>query len=159
MMTSRSTTGAVAGGRGRALLAALLVAIGLAAAGAWQSAAQAGEPAGAAKKAAGEPSFDLPPIAVQVSQAGREHTTTMVFKAALIFDETDEDRINDSLRIAKTLMPRIMDSVITGVQGHRFDSASKAEDVNRMILDRSVAVLQPYGVVVKTLRIERLGNR
>ena len=78
---------------------------------------------------------------------------------ALIFDETDEDRINDSLRIAKTLMPRIMDSVITGVQGHRFDSASKAEDVNRMILDRSVAVLQPYGVVVKTLRIERLGNR
>ena len=159
MMFSRSTTGAVAGGRCRALLPVLLVAIGLASAAAWHHAARAGGTTEAKGKVAGEPSFDLPPIVVQIPEAGDHHPKTVVFKVALIFDETDEDRINDSLRIAKALMPRIMDSVIAGVQEHHFDTATKDDDVNQLILDRSVAVLQPYGVLVKSLRIEQLGNR
>jgi hypothetical protein len=155
----RSTTGAVAGGRRTAALAVLMLASGLLFATAWHRSASAGALAKEAEKVAREPSFDLPPIVVQVSQSGRSHPRTMVFKAALIFDETDEERINDSQRIAKTLMPRIMDSVITGVRAHQFDDASQTEDVNQVIMDRSVAVLQPYGVVIKALRIEYLGNR
>jgi hypothetical protein len=158
MMFARMKRGAVARGIGR-VLPALLVSIVLSLAVAWHHSALAGEPTEAKGKVAGEPSFDLPPIVVQISQTGRPYPRAMVFKAALIFDETDEQRINDSQRIAKTLMPKIMDSVITGVQAHQFSAASNVDDVNQVILDRSVAVLQPYGVVIKTLRIEQLGIR
>ncbi len=158
MMPSFRTDTAAADCR-RALLSILLAVLGLAVALGWHHAALAGERTEAAGKAVGEPSFDLPPIVVQVSEAGRAQRKTMVFKAALVFDETDEDRINDSQRIVKTLMPKIMDSVITGVQGHRFEADPNFAEVNQVILDRSAAVLQPYGVVIKFLRIEHLGNR
>jgi hypothetical protein len=158
MMLSRSTTDTIAGGCGRMLLPVLLLAVGLASA-VWHHAAWAGETTEAKEKVAGEPSFGLPPIVVQIPEAGHHQPKMVVLKVALVFDETDEDRINDSLRIAKILMPRIMDSVIAGVQEHHFDSASKAEDVNELILDRSAAVLRPYGVLVKSLRIEQLGDR
>ncbi|MPY74529.1 MAG: hypothetical protein GEU87_09715 [Alphaproteobacteria bacterium] len=158
MMSFELPTGAAVSRGGRALLQILLIAAGIAFAMPCHHRASAGEPAKAASDAEVEPSFDLPPIIVQVSQNGRAHQKTMVFKAALVFDETDRERINDSMRMAKTLLPKIMDSVITGVQGHHFDAESKPEDVNKLILDRSVAVLQPYGVVVKYLRMESLGR-
>lgn len=156
MMFAELPTRAVVSRGGRALFPVLLVAASLVFAMPWHQRALAGELARAAGEADVEPSFDLPPIIVQVSQNGRPHQKTLVFKAALVFDETDPERINDSMRMAKTLLPKIMDSVITGVQGHHFDAGSKPEEVNRLILDRSVAVLKPYGVVVKYLRMESL---
>lgn len=159
MMPAIPATGTLARRRGSALLPALLIAFGLVLSPSWRHPAQAGEPTGAAHEAAGEPSFDLPPIAVQLSREASAAPRTVVVKAALVFDETDEDRINDSLRLAKTLLPKIMDSVITGVQGQQFAGDSGREAVNRVILERSIAVLQPYGVVVKKLRMDGFGGR
>lgn len=140
----------------RALLAALLLAAGLTVAmaphqPAWAS--NSGEPA--ADKAP-QPIFNLPPIMVQVPDNGGRELKTVLFKAALVFDEVDPERINDSERIAKSVLPKIMDSVITGMQRHHFTDKTTAADVSRLVLDQSNAVLKPYGVIIKKLKMEHL---
>ncbi len=144
---------------GRALLMALLVAAGLTVAMAPHQAAWAsssGEPAG---DKAPKPIFNLPPIMVQVPDNGGPALKIVVFKAALIFDEVDPERINDCERIAKSLLPKIMDSVITGIQRHHFTDKTTTADVTQVVLAQSKAVLNPYGVVIKKLKMENLAIR
>jgi hypothetical protein len=146
--------GAVSGAR--ALLAALLLAAGLTVAMASHQAAWASGSTGPSVDKAGEPIFGLPPIMVQVPDNGGPELKIVLFKAALVFDEVDPERINDSQRIAKTVLPKIMDSVITGMQRHHFTDKTTAADVSRLVLDRSNAVLKPYGVIIKKLKMEHL---
>jgi hypothetical protein len=159
MMRAPSSAGVLARRCGRSLFPALLLAGVLVQAPCWQESAWAGEAAGKATEEADlEPSFDLPPIVVQVPAHGTTTARTIVLRTALVFDETDRDRITDSQRLAKALLPKIMDSVITGVQGHRVKDWSNTSDVNQVILDRAAAVLGPYGVLIKTLRVELFGS-
>jgi hypothetical protein len=157
MILAERRTGAGAIARGRMLAAVALFAAGLALVAAWPQQARAANNAGQSTvNETGEPIFGLPPIVVQIPGRGRA-ARTIVFKAALIFDEVDADRINDSQRLAKTLLPKIMDSVITGVQNHQFVDLTNTEEVNKVVLDRSTVVLKPYGVLLKGLRMEHLG--
>jgi hypothetical protein len=151
----RMGAGAIA--RGRMLAAVALFAAGLALVAAWPQQARASNSGQSTLNETGEPIFGLPPIVVQIPGRGRANARTIVFKAALIFDEVDADRINDSQRLAKTLLPKIMDSVITGVQNHHFVDLTNTEEVNKVVLDRSTVVLKPYGVLLKGLRMEHLG--
>lgn len=105
------------------------------------------------------PIFGLPPIVVQVRNRDGAEGRTIAFKADLIFDEDDPDRIEDSVSVTKHLLPRIMDSVITGLDGKRVDNMSNPESVTRTVVERANLVLKPYGVVVKTLKIHFLGWR
>ncbi len=102
--------------RGRGLLAALLLAAGLIAAMASPQPAWANSSHETKAEAPAEPIFGLPPVIIQVPDNGGSELKIVVFKATLIFDEVDPERINDSQRIAKSLLPKIMDSVITGMQ-------------------------------------------
>jgi len=158
MMLAPSSAGVLARRCGRSLFPALLLAAALVQAPFWHRPAWAGEAAAKTTDADLDPSFDLPPIVVQVPGHGERMAKTIVLRTALVFDETDRDRINDSQRLAKALLPKIMDSVITGVQGHRIKDWSNASDVNQVILDRAAAVLGPYGVLIKTLRVELFGS-
>lgn len=157
MTIAERRTGAGAIARGRMLAAVALVAAGVALVAAWPQEARASNSGQSTVNETGEPIFGLPPIVVQIPGRGRTHARTIVFKAALIFDEVDADRINDSQRLAKTLLPKIMDSVITGVQNHHFVDLTNTEEVNKVVLDRSTVVLKPYGVLLKGLRMEHLG--
>jgi hypothetical protein len=105
------------------------------------------------------PIFGLPPIVVQVRNRDDAEGRTIAFKADLIFDEDDPDRIEDSVSVTKHLLPRIMDSVITGLDGKRVDNMSNPESVTRTVVERANLVLKPYGVVVKALKIHFLGWR
>jgi hypothetical protein len=102
------------------------------------------------------PSFGLPPIVVQLRTRDGQGNKTISFKAALIFDEVDWDRIEDSMRVTKTLMPRIVDSVISGIQNRRFETPPDGAAVDRLVIEYSNAVLKPYGVVIKELRMQYL---
>lgn len=104
------------------------------------------------------PSFGLPPIAVRVLEDRTLMDRSVVFKADLVFDEVDEERIKDTMRVTKALLPRIMDSVITGIHGKRFSDLTTLAALNHVVLQRSNAVLRPYGVVVKSLRMMDLRN-
>jgi len=158
MTFAERRTGAGAIARGRMLATVALLAAGLALVAALPQQARAANNAGQSTvNETGEPIFGLPPIVVQIPGRGRANARTIVFKAALIFDEVDADRINDSQRLAKTLLPKIMDSVITGVQNHHFVDLTNTEEVNKVVLDRSTVVLKPYGVLLKGLRMEHLG--
>lgn len=157
MTFAERRTGAGAIARGRMLAAVALFAAGLALVAAWPQQARASNSGQSTLNETGEPIFGLPPIVVQIPGRGRANARTIVFKAALIFDEVDADRINDSQRLAKTLLPKIMDSVITGVQNHHFVDLTNTEEVNKVVLDRSTVVLKPYGVLLKGLRMEHLG--
>lgn len=104
------------------------------------------------------PIFGLPPIVVTVLENSDPTAKTLIFMAVLVFDEVDAVRIEDSLSVTKSLLPRIMDSVITGIQGKRFDDLANLAALNDIILQRSNAVLTPYGVVVKSLRLRNLSR-
>jgi hypothetical protein len=163
MMFAERRTGNGMIGRGRARLVALSLAAGLAVAmasqqPAWASSAEhASTEAHSGTEAPPEPIFGLPPILIQIPENGGPELKVIVFKASLIFDEVDPERINDSQRIAKSLLPKIMDSVITGMQRHHFADATATEDVTQVVLDSSNAVLKPYGVIIKHLKMEHLG--
>jgi len=158
-------------GRDETLFRVLLVAGLLLLTASWTgTAAAASSPAKADSHAAGkkpdahsgsdaiDPIFGLPPIVVKVPERGKRIDRTIVFKADLVFDEVENDRINDSMRVAKALLPRIMDSVITGMQGKYFDDLSTPASLSDVVLQRSNIVLKPYGVVAKALRLQDLGN-
>jgi hypothetical protein len=104
------------------------------------------------------PHFGLPPIVVQVMEKRDPTARVVIFKANLFFDEVDQDRINDTMRVTKSLLPRIMDSVITGIQGKRFDDLSDFAWLNEVVLRRSNAVLKPYGVEVSSLELKDLSR-
>ena len=157
MMLAERRTGNGAMCGGRALVAALLLATGLVIAMSCHQQAWASNSAESSVDASGEPVFGLPPIVVQVPDHGGSELKVIIFKAALVFDEVEPERISDSQRIAKSLLPKIMDSVISGVQNHRFTDWSKTEEVTQVVLDSSNAVLKPYGVVIKKLRMQDLG--
>ena len=56
------------------------------------------------------------------------------------------------------LLPRIMDSVITGIEGKQFEDLSNLVFLNDVIVRRSNSVLKPYGVVVKSLNLKDLSR-
>jgi hypothetical protein len=152
--------------RGGGLLPALALAGLLTVTMPWSDAAYAsgsetshGEAAGANGAPEGPPIFGLPPIVVNVLQTGDRKAQTVVFKADLVFDEVDPTRIEDTLIITKSLLPRIMDSVITGIQGKRFGNLKDIAFLNDVVLQRSNDVLKPYGVVVKSLHLKDLTRR
>jgi len=152
--------------RGGALLPALALAGLLTVTMPWARAAYAsggetshGEAAGADSVPEGPPIFGLPPIVVNVLQTGNPKAQTVVFKADLVFDEVDPTRIEDTMSVTKSLLPRIMDSVITGIQGKRFNDLKDIAFLNDVVLQRSNDVLKPYGVVVKSLHLMELGRR
>jgi len=103
-----------------------------------------GEAAGANGAPAGAPIFGLPPIVVDVLQTGDPDAKTIIFKADLVFDEVDPARIEDAMSVTKSLLPRIMDSVITGIQGRRFKDLKDIVFLNDVVLQRSNDVLKPY---------------
>lgn len=152
--------------RGGALLPALALAGLLAVTMAWPDAVYAsggetvhGEAAGANGEPEGPPVFALPPIVVNVLQTGAPAAQTVVFKADLVFDEVDKTRIDDTMSVTKSLLPRIMDSVITGIQGKSFADVTDIAFLNDVVLQRSNEVLKPFGVVVASLRLTELGRR
>lgn len=104
-------------------------------------------------------SFGLPPIVVKVREPGDAQDRTIAFKADLVFDEVDMDRIEASMSVSKHLLPRIMDSVITGLDGKRIENLSDPESVTKVVIERANRVLRPYGVVVKALKMRYLGWR
>jgi hypothetical protein len=104
-------------------------------------------------------SFGLPPIVVKVREPGDTQDRTITFKADLVFDEVDQNRIDDSMSVSKRLLPRIMDSVITGLDGKRIENLSDPATVTAMVVERANLVLTPYGVVVKALKMQYLGWR
>lgn len=159
MTFAQTRTGVRVTGRLATWLPVLLLAAVLAVAAGGDRPAWAGEAANGHETGAREPLFDLPPIMVNVQGKGNVPAKTIVLKTALVFDEVDEDRINDSQRLAKALLPKIMDSVITGVQKYHAVDASDAAGVDKVILERAVAVLRPYGVLIKSLRVENLSGR
>jgi hypothetical protein len=120
------------------------------------SEASHGEAAGAKSAPEGPPIFGLPPIVVNVLQTGDPDAKTIIFKADLVFDEVDPMRIEETMSVTKSLLPRIMDSVITGIQGKRFSNLKDIAFLNDVVLQRSNDVLKPYGVVVKSLRLTDL---
>jgi hypothetical protein len=151
--------------RGGGLFPALALAGLLTVTTPWSDAAYAsgsetshGEAAGANGAPEGPPIFGLPPIVVDVLQIGDPDAKTIIFKADLVFDEVDQTRIEDTLIITKSLLPRIMDSVITGIQGKSFKNLKDIAFLNDLVLQRSNDVLRPYGVVVKSLRLRDLGR-
>jgi hypothetical protein len=102
------------------------------------------------------PTFSLPPIVLQVREINNPKKRTIAFKAALVFDEVDEGRIEDSMSVTKSVLPRIMDSVIIGIQGERFNKLPDPEAVDRLVIQHANAVLKPYGVVIKALKMHYL---
>lgn len=102
-------------------------------------------------------SFGLPPIVVRVRDPGDMQERTITFKADLVFDEVDQKRIDDSISVSKRLLPRIMDSVITGLDGKRIANPPDPATVAKMVVERANLVLEPYGVVVRTLKMQYLG--
>lgn len=167
MMFAIGTTGTARHYRHRDLLPVLLVLAALFAAMSWVEPAKAGETKKGAKEAANHvaateaavaeemPSFGLPPIVLRVRDENAANRT-VAFKAALLFDEDDSSRIEDSIRVSKRLLPRIMDSVITGIEGKRIANLSDPATMDRMVLRRTNLVLNPYGVVVHALRMDYL---
>jgi len=105
------------------------------------------------------PSFGLPPIVVKIRESGDAQGRTVAFKADLIFDEVDQGRIEDSISVTKHLLPRVMDSVITGLDGKLIENLSESATVSKMVIERANLVLKPYGVVVKALKMHYLGWR
>jgi hypothetical protein len=171
-MFTIGTNGTARQDRRRDLLPILFVLAALFMAMSWVGPARAGDTsAGAARpdaKAAANhiaateaavadetPTFGLPPIVLRVTDENAANRT-VAFKAALVFDEEDDDRIEDSMRVSKRLLPRIMDSVITGIEGKRIANLSDPSTVDRMVLQRANLVLNPYGVVVRALRMDFL---
>lgn len=150
--------------RAGALFRALAVAGLLAAAMPWAGAAQAAAGstahggAGADGAEAAQPIFGLPPIVATVLQKGDPEPKTVVFKADLVFDEVEDDRIQQSIGVTKSLLPRIMDSVITGIEGKQFDDLKNLASINDVVVARSNEVLKPYGVVVKSLHLVDLSR-
>lgn len=101
--------------------------------------------------------FPLPPIVVRIRQSGEPQMKVVAFKADLVFDEVDPGRIDASIDVADQLVPRIVDSVITGLEGRQIEAASMSETVNRLVIERVNLVLNPYGVTVKSLNVRYLG--
>lgn len=149
----------------------LAVAAALLLASSWMRPAAAASdpaPAAAVDEKAGDDaalaSFGLPPIVVMLKQRdeskGKESKgKTVILKVDLLFDERDEDRINIMLSTAKALLPRIMDSLLTGIQGRQFDDTDDTVAINAVLVERSNRVLRPYGVNVKASRLVQLGVR
>ena len=144
------------------MLSALALAGLLSVAMPWADAAYAsgggtmhGEAAGAND---GPPVFGLPPIVVTVHHAGDHDAKTIIFKADLVFDEVDKTRIDDTMSVTKALLPRLMDSLITGIEGKTFKDLKDIAFLHDIVLERSNEVLRPYGVVVKALRLKNLGG-
>lgn len=102
-------------------------------------------------------SFGLPPVVVRVRDPADMQERTITFKADLVFDEVDQDRIDDSISVSKHLLPRIMDSVLTGLDGKHIANPSDPETVKTLVVERANLVLKPYGVVVRTLKMQYLG--
>lgn len=102
------------------------------------------------------PTFGLPPIVVRVREDGVAGDKTIAFKADFLFDEIDIGRIEDSINVSKKLLPKIMDSVIMGIEGRRIANLSDPATMDRMVIQRVNLVLNPYGVVVKELKMRYL---
>ena len=103
------------------------------------------------------PVFSLPPIAAQVFENDTPTGSMRYLKIELVFDEVDHDRILASLSVAKSLQPRLMDRVIAGLQGYRFDRSAQPNAMETVVLKSSSDVLGPYGVVIKSVTIRYLG--
>jgi len=56
--------------------------------------------------------------------------------------------------VTKRLVPRIMDSVIVGLQNRHFETLPERDVVDKLVVQYSNAVLKPYGVVIKSLQIQ-----
>ena len=102
------------------------------------------------------PTFGLPPIVVRVKDGTSVADKTVAFKADFLFDEIDIGRIEDSINVSKKLLPRIMDSVILGIEGKHIANLSDPATMDRMVIQRANLVLKPYGVVVKALKMRYL---
>jgi hypothetical protein len=102
------------------------------------------------------PTFGLPPIVVRVKDGASITDKTVAFKADLLFDEIDIGRIEDSINVSRKLLPRIMDSVILGIEGKHIANLSDPTTMDQMVIQRANLVLKPYGVVVKALKMRYL---
>jgi len=99
--------------------------------------------------------YDLPLIVLQMPSAVKSsEPRSLVVNGSLQFKGKSDSKLTHSIRMAKLLTPSIMDSILTGMQQEEFDAISDPAVVNRVVLNRTNIVLQPYGVSAERLLMD-----